>query len=250
MDTFYKWLIGDMGTPGDYMYQAIHLYSLLAVAAVTVLCIVLQLCLRRQPRHKDTLLKVVCVIHIAFEIGWRLIYLFVKKSSWVDLWPCYPCNLGGILIPLIGLLNWKTGKKLFYLFGLVGAVLTFAMPDGIFSTDVFVFPLLKSVMQHTGILLIPILEYISGSYRPSLRDYGWIVAGCSIHVLNCEGIVRLMGLTGDYIFFRSGLPFVIPGVPQFITMSVFALLVLAVLTFLCDVKGSVNFWRSFKKCKV
>ena len=32
-----KWLIGDMGTPGKYMYQPIHLYSLAAVIAVFVL---------------------------------------------------------------------------------------------------------------------------------------------------------------------------------------------------------------------
>ncbi len=250
MEDFIRWLTGDMGTPGEYMYQAIHWYSLAVVAAIALIAVLIQLKLNRSDRHKTKLLQVICIIHIGFEILWRLIYLFVKQAPLVELWPCYPCNLGGVLIPIIGLINWKTGKKLFYLFGLVGAVLTFAMPDGIYCTDVFVFPLLKSVMQHTGILLIPILEYISGSYRPSLRDYGWIVTGCAVHALNCEGIVRLMGLTGDYMFFRSGLPFVIPGVPQFITLSVFALCVLAVLAFLCDIKGSVSFLRTIGKAKV
>lgn len=239
-----------MGTPGDYIYQAIHWYSLVAVAVVTVMLIFVQLRLNKTVQRRDTLLKIICIIQIAFEIGWRLVYLFVKKAPLVDLWPCYPCNLGGVVIPVIALLNWKTGKKIFYLFGFVGAVLTFSMPDGIFSTDVFVFPILKSIMQHTGILLIPILEYISGSYRPNLRDFGWITIGCIIHTVNCEGIDRLLGLTGDYMFFRSGLPFVIPGVPQFITLSVFALFVLAVLAFLCDIKSSVKFLHSFQKSKV
>jgi hypothetical protein len=55
-----------------------------------------------------------------------------------------------------------------------------------------------------------------------------------IHVVNCEGITRLLGFTGDYMFFRSGLPFVIPGIPQYITLSVFALLVLALISWICD----------------
>jgi len=40
MDIFYRWLIGDIGTPGDYQYQAIHGYSVLAVVlALVVVCI-------------------------------------------------------------------------------------------------------------------------------------------------------------------------------------------------------------------
>ena len=118
------------------------------------------------------------------------------------------------------------------------------MPDGIFTTDVMVFPIVKSILQHTGILLIPILEYVRGSYRPSLRHIGWIILGCAIHAVNCEVIARLvLGLTEDFMFFRSGLPFVIPGVPQFITLSVFALLVLTGLSFLGDIRDSVRFLK-------
>ena len=111
-------------------------------------------------------------------------------------------------------MNLRRGKQLLYLFGFIGGVLTFAMPDGIFCQDVLVFPILKSILQHTGLLLIPAIEYVSGSYRPSLKDYGWIVAGCLIHLVNCEGINRLLGFTEDYMYLRSDLPFVIPGVPQ------------------------------------
>lgn len=136
---------------------------------------------------------------------------------------------------------------MFYLFGFVGGVLTFAIPDGIFCRDVMSFPILKSVLQHTGLLLIPMLEYGMGKFRPTLRHMPWVIAGMLIHLLNCEGIDRLLGLTGDYMFLRSGLPFVIPGVPQPITISVFALLVLVVLCFLSDPKGSWNTVKSIKK---
>ena len=86
-----------------------------------------------------------------------------------------------------------------------------------------------------------------GTYRPTLKDLGWVVGGCLIHILNCEVIDRFLGFTGDYMFLRSGLPFVIPGVPKPVTISVFALLVFALLSFLCDIKGSRRFLSGLKK---
>ena len=238
MHTFIQWLVGNMGTPGNYMYQPIHLFSVAAVAvAVAILCLLMSM-LRDKPRHARTLLVSVAVFQLVFEIGWRLIYLFVKGDSILAWWPTYPCNVGGILLPIFALTNCKRGKQMFYLFGFVGGMLTFAMPEGIFSSDVLVFPIVKSILQHTGLLLIPLMEYINGSYRASLRDYGWVLLGCAVHLINCEGIDRLLGFTGDYMFLRSGLPFVIPGVSQFITLPVFAAIVLAVLCFLSDIKTS------------
>lgn len=241
--TFQDWLTGNMGTPGEYAYGAMHLYSVLGVLTAMAVLVVLGIRLRKDTRKSRMLLVAVAVFQLGFELLWRLIYLLIKGDGLLSWWPLYPCNLGGILIPLFALLDWRRGKQLFYLFGFVGGCLTFAIPDGIFSTSVFVFPILKSVLQHTGLLMIPVLEYISGRYRPTLKDMGWVILGCAIHAINCEGIDRLLGFTGDYMFFRSGLPFVIPGVPQFITLSVFALMVLTVLSFLCDVKGSLAFLR-------
>lgn len=234
MQALYNWLIGNMGTAGEYQYQPIHIYSTLAVV-ITMAAVLALGCKTRKNAHAHrTLLKAVCIFQLAFELLWRLIYLFVKGDSILCWWPIYPCNLGGILIPIFALTNCRTGKKIFYLFGFVGGVLTFAIPEGIFSSDVLVFPILKSILQHTGLLMIPLLEYIGNTYRPAPKDMGWVIGGLLIHLLNCEGIARLLGFTGDYMFFRSGLPFVIPGVPQFITLSVFALMVLVLLSFLCD----------------
>ena len=49
------------------------------------------------------------------------------------------------------------------------------------------------------------------------------------------------------MFLRSGMPFVIPGVPQFITLTVFGLLVLVVLSIASDPKGSFQFLKTLKK---
>lgn len=239
----YRWLIGDMGTQGDYQYQAIHLWTVAVLMAALAVLLAVCLRLRKEPTKLQRMLVAIAWFQLLFEVIWRLIYVFFKHASPVSLWPMYPCNLGGILLPLMALTNSTRGKQMFYLFGWIGGCLTFALPEGIFSSDFFVFPILKSVLQHTGLLFIPLIEFVGGSYRPSLKDLGWVLLGTLIHVVNCEGIDRLLGLTGDYMFFRSGLPFVIAGVPQFITLSVFALIVLTLLCFLCDVKSSVAWIR-------
>lgn len=240
---FYNWLIGNMGTPGDYIYQSMHWYTVAVIAAFTAAAALLGALWKDKPQRVRKLLVAISVFQLAFEVIWRLIYLFVQKTPIVECWPMYPCNLGGILIPIIALTDNRRGKQLFYLFGFVGGVLTFALPDDIFTSSVMVFPIIKSILQHTGLLLIPVLEYASGTYRPSLKDYGWVITGCFIHVFNCEVIDRWLGLMDDYMFFRSDMPFVIPGVPQFITLSVFAAIVFAVLLFLCDIKGSLSIFR-------
>lgn len=237
------WLVGNMGNPGDYQYQAIHWYTLAVVWAVSALILGCGYLCRKNPRQSRHILVAVAVFQLVFEGVWRLIYVLVKQDSLLCWWPLYPCNLGGILIPIFALTNCRRGKQMFYLFGFVGGCLTFALPAGIFSSDVMVFPIVKSILQHTGLLLIPTLEYISGTYRTKLKDMGWMVLGCLVHVANCEGIDRLLGFTGDYMFFRSGMPFVIPGVPQYITLSVFTLVVLTLLAFLCDIKGSLRSLR-------
>lgn len=238
---FHNWLSGDMGIPGNYAYGPMHLWTAAIVVLATLAVAFFGCANRNHPRRNRALLIAISVFQLAFEIGWRLIYIFLRNTPAAQLWPMYPCNLGGILLPIIALCKARRLKQLFYLFGFVGGVVTFAIPDGIFSTDVLVFPILKSILQHTGLLLIPALEYADGTYRPSLKDLGWIVAGALIHVVNCEIFVRLIGLTGDYMFFRSSLPFVIPGVPQYITLSVLALVIFILLCFLSDRKTSMEF---------
>lgn len=234
MNMLTRWLIGDLGTAGEYQYTAIHLWSTAAVVITVIAIAFLGSSRKLTAAHRRHLLVCISVFQLSFEVLWRLIYLLVKKDSILCWWPLYPCNVGGILIPIIALTGSLRGKKMFYLFGFVGGCLTFALPEGIFVSDVLVFPILKSILQHTGLLMIPLLEFIWGSFRPKVRDMGRVIAGLLVHLVNSEGIVRLLGFTGDYMFLRSGMPFVIPGVPQFITLSVFALGVLVLLSYLCE----------------
>lgn len=135
---------------------------------------------------------------------------------------------------------------MFYLFGFFGACMTFIIPAGIFIRTVMTFPILKSVLQHTGLLLIPTFEYFSKKYRPYVGDFLFLILGCIIHTINCEVIDRWLGLTGDYMFYRSGMPFVIPGVPKWITISVFVLAFLYICSFVLSFKESVDYYKTNK----
>ena len=143
--TFKDWLIGNMGVPGEYQFTQIYWVSLICVIVSLVLVILLGLSNKINDKGKKIILKSIAIFQLSFEILWRLIYLFVRKDNILCWWPLYPCNLGGIIIPIIALINNQTGKKMFYLFGIVGACLTFAIPEGIFSSNVLVFPILKSI---------------------------------------------------------------------------------------------------------
>ncbi len=244
---FRDWLIGNMGTSGEYQFQKIYWITLFIVLLFLILVCILGSLNSINSKQKKIILYTISIFQLSFEILWRFVFFFVKKSNLTELWPMYPCNFGGIVIPIIALCNNQLGKRMFYLFGFIGACLTFAVPEGIFCSDIMVFPILKSVLQHTGLLLIPAFEYTSKSFRPSVKDYPLIIIGCLIHVFNCEVIDRLLGLNGDYMFFRSGLPFVIDGIPQFITLSVFGLIVLYISSFLLDIKSSLRYYKEHKR---
>ena len=250
MDTIRRWFVGDMGTPGAYEYTAMHFIVIAVVVVGVAICAILGANKRISDKSKRKILIGIALFQLAFEVFWRLIYIFVMKCKWVDLYPMYPCNLNGILVPIACLLDNKILKKMFYLFGFIGGVLTFVMPDGIFSTSVFVFPILKSVLQHTGLLFIPVFEYASKKYIPNIKDFFWTFLGTAIHFVNAEIIdLKVLGLTGDYMFYRSGLPFVIPGVSQYITLTVFGVIVVVGILLVSDVKVTKEVFSKKNKKK-
>lgn len=224
------WLVGNMGTLGDYSYQENHLISVAVVTAVLIFVVLAGRSKCLDDNIKGKILQTICWFQLGFEVLWRVLYVTVMDNSISCWWPLYPCNLGGLLLPVIALLGCKRGKDMFYLFGFLGGVITFALPEGIFVRDVLVFPILKSILQHTGLLLIPALEVAWGRWRPSFKTMGWAAIGYLIHIVNSEGITRLLGYWGDYMFFRSNLPFVIPGVPQFITLTLVGTVLMALIS--------------------
>lgn len=241
---FVDWVRGNLGNEGEFMYKEIHIASTIIVVCVCVILAIIGSNKKITDKNKRTVLKIIAIFQLSFEVLWRAIYLFFFKTEINQLWPMYPCNLGGVLIPIIALTNNRTMKDMFYVFGFIGACLTFAMPEGIFCRDVMSFPILKSVLQHTGLLIIPSFEYVSKMYRPTIKRYYLLVIGCLIHFLNCELFDRLIRLNGDYMFYKSGLPFVIPGVSQYITLSIFALIVFYIIVFLLNIPDGIDHYKN------
>lgn len=243
-----NWFNGNMGTPGAYEYQTMHLVVIVVVLVGVSICAILGANKKISDVTKRKILIGIAGFQLAFEVFWRIIYITVNKSPWIDLYPMYPCNLNGILVPIAALLDNKIMKKMFYLFGFIGGILTFAMPDGIFCNTVFVFPILKSVLQHTGLLFIPVFEYASKKYVPNIKDFGWTFLGTLLHFINCEVIdIHVLGLTGDYMFYRSGLPFIIPGVSQYITLTAFGIIVIVLILMISDVKVTKEVFQKIGK---
>lgn len=233
--SFVDWLYGKNGLPGDYDYTMIHFVSVGVILALTVILALIAGSKHISAKAKKVVLYSIATFQIVFEVVWRIVYV-CRGDDFLSLWPFYACNLNGILLPIAVLTNCKTMKEMFYVFGFVGALLTFAMPQGIFYDAYFTFPILKSLLQHTALIFIPVFEYVSGSFRPSIKNFWLVIVGLLIHVVNSVGIAAMLGYPGDYLYFDSGMPFVIPGVPGWVVMSVTAIIVLLLLYVVLDYK--------------
>lgn len=241
--TFEDWLTGDKVTNIGVEYSIIYWITSIVVLTILILLIIFSFLKSVPNKIKQNLLVGIAIFQLIFEIVWRIIFVIFKGSTFVDIWPAYPCNLGGILVPIICIINSKKGKDLFYLFAFVGACLSFALPGEMYSYDYMTFPILKSALQHTGILFIPAMEYAMGKYRPTIKDYPLLFVGCLIHLLNTEGVDEWLGLdpaTNDYMYLRQNYPFEIPGIPSPFVTSIFALIVFAILLIALSPKESIG----------
>ena len=227
---------GEGGVPGDFSYGTVHM---LAIAVLVVLCLVLTVVgLGSSQKGKRRIIVAVATFGIAFEVFWRIVFI-VQKADLIELYPFYPCNLAGIIIPLIAFSNNKMLKELFYLFAFIGGVVTYAIPQGVFNNQYLTFGILKSILQHYAIVIIPFFEFFNKTYKPRFKHFYVTIIGMLIHLINSEFVPKYaFGLQNtDYIFLRSGLPFVIPNVPGWLTLSVFAVIVVIVCYALMDTKG-------------
>lgn len=251
--SFHDWLTGDGLTNTGVEYSLLYWITLVITLAILGTLIALSLSKKVSYKVKQRVLIGVSIFHISFEVLWRIVYIIFKHSSFASIWPMYPCNLGGIIVPIVCLLNTKKGKDLFYAFGFIGACLSFALPGDMFCYNFMAFPLFKSALQHTGILLIPSMEYAMGKYRPSIKDFPMLFVGCLVHIFNVEAIDQWLGLEpaiNDYMYLRQGYPFTIPGIPSPFVTCAFGLLIFAIFLFVLNPKKSINdlkeWWAKLK----
>lgn len=239
---------GDGGVAGEYMYGTTHIASVIALAVV---CLALTLVgLKSNGKTKRKIVVGLALFALGFEVFWRAIYYFYRQLPLTELYPFYPCNLAGIIVPLIALTNNRLLKDLFYVFAFIGGLITFAMPEDIFNNMYLTFPILKSILQHCFIIIIPVFEYFNKTYVVRFKNFYLSIIGMFVHLFNSEYIPRLMGITGtDYMFLRSGLPFTIDGIPGWLVTSVFAIVVVTITFALLDIKGFIRIFSRKKRCR-
>ena len=237
---------GTGGTPGDFSYGKIHIVSAVALVCVTILVCIIGA--RFSKKNQRKLIVTAAALSLAFEIFWRIYYVS-RGESLIGTWPLYPCNLAGVLVPLIAFSNSKTHKEIFYVFAFIGGVITFVYPQGIFTNDVLNFGILKSILQHTAIIFIPVFEYATGHFMPQFKKVWLAILGLFILLFNSEGMAKVLDIEGDFIFLRSGLPFVIEGVPQVFILGTIAILVMIAFYAALDYKGFKALFGHKKKSK-
>ena len=86
---FRNWLSGDMGIPGNYAYGPMHLWTAAIVVLATLAVAFFGCANRNHPRRNRALLIAISAFQLAFEIGWRLIYIFLKNTPAAQLWPTF-----------------------------------------------------------------------------------------------------------------------------------------------------------------
>lgn len=242
----YNFWTGAGGVPGDYSYGIIHLISVIVLAALTIGFAIAGRKMDAKQRRKTVI--GIAIFGFSFELLWRVIY-FANDVPLYELYPFYPCNLAGILVPIIAVTNNKVLKEMFYVFAFVGGVVTFTIPQGIYNNLYFNFPIMKSVIQHYSIIVLPVFEFVTGLFRPKFKNIWLVYIGMLVHLGNSEGMPKVFGHYGtDYIFLNSGLPFVIDGVPGWVTLPIFGLLVMTVFYAILDIKGFVRLFRKKRAC--
>lgn len=237
MELLLKWIRGTLGEPGDFPYQSMHITTIIIFAICLIMLIVVA---KSNTSKKKTILKLIALFQLSFEIIWRLIYYFINDETLISLYPAYPCNINAIIVSIVCLMNDTKGKKMFYLISFIGGIVTMFVPNGIFSRTVFIFPILKSILQHTGIIFIPVFEYFAGYYKTSVKDYPLIIVGALIDIINSGLIAPSLGLEGDFLFLDMGLPFVIDGVNQFYPMFFFIMICLFIISIIINVPEFIN----------
>lgn len=222
------------GVPGDYAYGKMHLISVIVLIVVVVLLCYVGSRLSTENRRK--VLVVLATSAFALEVFWRGNWIG-RGIPMAELWPLYPCHFAAAIVPLIALLNNKILKDLFYVFAFLGAIATFVHPQTVFINRVLSFDILTNILQHMFIIIIPAFEFFTRQYKPQFKKVWLAILAMFIHLFNGEVISRLLGRDGDFAFLRSGMPFVIPGVPQVIILGLTVAIVLIAVYALLDPKG-------------
>ena len=231
MKSFFRKFFFEGFESGEFMFGFTHILSIVFV----ILSIVLFTFFLRNKDEKYILgkMKIISAISLLIYFGRRLLYYDGNTSLIEALWPFYLCNINTIFLSLSIIFNIKKGRDFFLVTGLIGGIFTFLMPEGIFVDRYLTFSILDSIMSHYVIIVIPMVLLLTGCHVLHLKNIYQVFVGLLICVFNSEILQKaLFDKSFDYLFFRSTLPFTIPGVPQFLILSSLSIILVLLVYFL------------------
>ena len=226
-----KFIHGGFET-GDFSYGVTHM---LAIAFVIISIIVFSVLLKgKDEKYINSKMKIIAFITLTIYL-FRKLYDVKSVGNIVEAyWPFYLCNINTIVLALYIIFSWKKGKDFFIVTGLIGGIFTFLIPDGIFTDKYLTLGILDSIMSHYLIVVVPFVLLITKAHILKFKNIWIVYAGLILTIINSEFIQKILfNKEKDYLFFDSDIPFTINGVPQFIIISLLAI-VLVFLVYYID----------------
>lgn len=231
MKTIFRKFFFEGFESGEFMFGTTHILSIIFV----IVSVVLFTYLLRNKEEKYIIgkMKIIAIISLVIYFARRFLYYDGSVSLIEALWPFYLCNINTIFLSLTIIFDIKNGRDFFLVTGLIGGVFTFLMPEGIFVDRYLTFSILDSIMSHYVIIVIPLVLLLTGCHTLHLKNIYQVFVGLLIVVFNSEVLQRvLFDKSFDYLFFRSTMPFTIPGVPQFLIISSLAIILVLLVYYL------------------
>jgi hypothetical integral membrane protein (TIGR02206 family) len=94
--------------------------------------------------------------------------LAIGQFHWREMLPLHLCDVSALAVALAAFTGWKSFKEFGYACGLPGAVVVFLTP-GIGDYPVLHLNYLVFILDHSVLILLPLLWVVNGGFRPDWR---------------------------------------------------------------------------------
>lgn len=130
------------------------------------------------------------------------------KNGMRTFWLFYLCNINTVVLSLMLIFKAKKAYEYVLISGFIGGVLTFLVPNGVFTYKYLSFSIFDSVLSHYILVVVPPIFIVNKIWRPDYKKSYQVILGMLLVVLNAEGLQRLIFGSDyyDYIFINSGMP--------------------------------------------
>jgi len=170
--------------PDAYLYGWQHFVYI--GFAVISMALILRYFKPKDPRITKRFINVALVLMLLLKYGGEVIfvsewYRYAEPVSsfshpfwdWRTLISFQICGVNNIFLPLVIWFNWKPLKNFVYVSSIIGGIAVILYPVGVLYGDPFVltFPMLRSLIVHYFLVLIPLYQIKTGELKFENRHW-------------------------------------------------------------------------------